>query len=84
MIYWHCCQYQRDNDDDDDDDGDDGGGDDDATKAWDLSVVLARSRVDWDALVMLHTAYIGFMIWSWENIADYDLMKTLNVVLRRK
>ena len=41
----------RNHDDDDDDDGDDGGGDDgggddDATKAWDLSVVLARSRVD--------------------------------------
>ena len=33
-------------DDDDDDDGDDGSDDDDATKAWDLSVVLARSRVD--------------------------------------
>ena len=29
MIYWNCCQNQRDDDDDDDDDADDGGDDDD-------------------------------------------------------
>ena len=34
----------------------------------DLRVVLARSRVDWAALVMLHTAYIGFMICRIEMI----------------
>ena len=34
----------------------------DGDNNFDLRVVLARSRVDWEALVMLHTAYIGFMI----------------------
>ena len=61
-LWWLATGEDGDCGDDDDNDVDVDGGDGD--DYLDLRVVLARSRVDWDALVMLHTAYIGFIIWG--------------------